>query len=144
MVATSALCGISAEPAHQLSRLFRNLLVTHSGLPICLLTHTRAASLLWLALSPSHAAQPHVPSLLLLAPPYAGEVTLQSLMLLYGAWIPQEVARSAGGGELLLEARSTCNCTHNYRLTCCAVTVVLVPQRCAVNALLPLCHMHCC
>ncbi|KAI7838652.1 hypothetical protein COHA_007578 [Chlorella ohadii] len=24
-------------------------------------------------------------------------------MLLYGAWIPQEVARSAGGGELLLE-----------------------------------------
>lgn len=25
-------------------------------------------------------------------------------MLLYGAWIPQEVARSAGGGELLLEA----------------------------------------
>ena len=25
-------------------------------------------------------------------------------MLLYGAWIPQEVARSAGGSELLLEA----------------------------------------
>lgn len=25
-------------------------------------------------------------------------------MLLYGAWIPQEVARSAGGGELLLES----------------------------------------
>lgn len=26
-------------------------------------------------------------------------------MLLYGAWIPQEVARAAGGGELLLEVR---------------------------------------
>lgn len=33
---------------------------------------------------------------------YCGEVTVQQLMLPYGAWIPQEVARSAGGGELLL------------------------------------------
>lgn len=38
-------------------------------------------------------------------PPLAGEVTLQSFMLLYGAWIPQEVARAAGDGELLLEVR---------------------------------------
>lgn len=33
---------------------------------------------------------------------YCGEVTVQQLMLRHGAWIPQEVARSAGGGELLL------------------------------------------
>lgn len=31
-----------------------------------------------------------------------GEVSLQQLMLRYGVWIPQEVARRAGGGELLL------------------------------------------
>lgn len=29
-------------------------------------------------------------------------MSLQTLMLRHGAWIPQEVARSAGGGELLL------------------------------------------
>lgn len=33
---------------------------------------------------------------------YCGEVSLQTLMLRHGAWIPQEVARLAGGGELLL------------------------------------------
>ena len=33
---------------------------------------------------------------------YCGEVSLQQLMLPFGAWIPQEVARAAGGGELLL------------------------------------------
>lgn len=32
---------------------------------------------------------------------YCGEVSIQQLMLRHGAWIPQEVARSAGGGELL-------------------------------------------
>ena len=31
---------------------------------------------------------------------YCGEVTLQMLMLKHGAWIPQEAARKAGGGEL--------------------------------------------
>ena len=33
---------------------------------------------------------------------FCGEVTLQMIMLEHGAWIPQETARSAGGGELLL------------------------------------------
>lgn len=28
---------------------------------------------------------------------YCGEVSIQTLMLRYGAWIPQEVARAAGG-----------------------------------------------
>lgn len=32
---------------------------------------------------------------------YCGEVSIQMLMLGHGAWIPQEVARDAGGGELL-------------------------------------------
>jgi hypothetical protein len=33
---------------------------------------------------------------------FCGEVSLQQLMLRHGAWIPQEVARRQGGGELLL------------------------------------------
>jgi hypothetical protein len=33
---------------------------------------------------------------------YCGEVSLQTHMLRHGAWIPQEVARVSGGGELLL------------------------------------------
>lgn len=33
---------------------------------------------------------------------FCGEVTLQMIMLEHGAWIPQETARRAGGGELLL------------------------------------------
>lgn len=33
---------------------------------------------------------------------YCGESVLQMLMLRYGVWIPQEVARAQGGGELLL------------------------------------------
>lgn len=33
---------------------------------------------------------------------YCGEVTIQMLMMKHGAWIPQSVARAAGGGELLL------------------------------------------
>lgn len=33
---------------------------------------------------------------------YCGEVALQQLMLAHGVWIPQVVARKAGGGELLL------------------------------------------
>lgn len=38
---------------------------------------------------------------------FCGELSLQQLMLRYGAWIPQEVARSAGGGELLLGVNYT-------------------------------------
>lgn len=37
---------------------------------------------------------------------YCGEVAIQSLMLAHGVWIPQSVARAAGGGELLLGENS--------------------------------------
>lgn len=68
----------------------------------------------------------------------AGECTLQSFMLLYGAWIPQEVARSAGGGELLLEVGAISHATPPDWFNACLpllLPLLLLAQRTQTHTL---------